>query len=92
MLIHVTAVECVGPSTLRVWFDDDTVKDVDLGTELWGEAFEPLRDPQVFRRVFVNHETGTVEWPNGADLAPTYLYQKGMAVATEAAARIAPTT
>ena len=28
MLLHVTAVECVGPRTLRVWFDDDTVKEL----------------------------------------------------------------
>lgn len=39
MLIHVIDVECVGPRALRVWFDDDTVKDVDLTNELWGEVF-----------------------------------------------------
>ena len=26
MLLHVTAVVCVGPTSIRVWFDDDTVK------------------------------------------------------------------
>lgn len=80
MLVRVTAVECVGPSTVRIWFDDDAVREIDLGGELWGEAFEPLRDPDVFKRVFVNHETGTIEWPNGADLAATFLYEKGVAV------------
>lgn len=80
MLLHVTAVECTGQRTLRVWFDDDTVKDVDLSGELWGEVFEPLRDGEFFRQVFLNVETGTVEWPNGADLAPTYLHERGVSV------------
>ncbi|MDH3206525.1 MAG: DUF2442 domain-containing protein [Gemmatimonadota bacterium] len=82
MLVHVTAVECVGPRAIRVWFDDQAVKDVDLSQELWGEVFEPLRDPDFFRQVYVNEETGTIEWPNGADLAPTFLYEKGVGVST----------
>ena len=80
MLLHVTAVECMVPRTLRVWFDDNTVKDVDLTDELWGEVFTPLRDPEFFQQVFVNPETGTVEWPNGADLAPSFLHERGVAV------------
>ena len=80
MLARVTAVELVGPSTIRVWFDDESVRDVDLSGELWGEVFEPLRDPAFFRQVYVNTETGTIEWPNGADIAPTFLRQKGVAV------------
>ena len=43
-----------------------------------GQVFDPLRDPEFFKRVFLNEETGTVEWPNGADLAPTFLYEKGV--------------
>jgi len=80
MLVRVAAVECVGPSTIRVSFDDGTVKDVDLSGDLWGEVFERLRDPAFFRQVFVNEETGTIEWPNGADLAPTFLMEKGSPV------------
>jgi hypothetical protein len=51
MLVHVTAVECVGPRAIRVWFDDDAVKDVDLSEELWGEVFTPLRDLEFFSQV-----------------------------------------
>jgi len=80
MLLHVTAVQCVGPTALRVWFDDESVKDVDLSGELWGEVFEPLRDAAFFRRVRVNEEIGTIEWPNGADLSPTFLHEKGVPV------------
>ena len=41
------------------------------------EPIEPLRDPEFFARVSVNPETGTIEWPNGADLAPEFLLEKG---------------
>jgi len=79
MLSHVTSVECLEPYRLRVRFDDGSVKEVDLSEELWGEVFEPLRDPDFFRQAFVNPETGTVEWPNGADLAPSFLHERGVA-------------
>jgi len=49
---------------------------------------DPLRDPDYFRRVRLNSETGTVEWPNGADFAPTFLREKGTAT-DGAASRIA---
>lgn len=78
MLLRVIAVECTGPHRLSVAFDDGTSVDVDLAEELWGEVFEPLRDPDYFRRARLNPETGTVEWPNGADFAPTFLREKGM--------------
>jgi len=45
--------------------------------ELHGEVFEPLRDPEVFAQVKINPETGTIEWPNGADLAPEFLHKQG---------------
>ena len=80
MLVRVTSVECVGPRAVRVSFDDDTTKEIDLSDELWGEVFEPLRDPDFFRQVSLNEETGTIEWPNGADLAPSFLHEKGVAV------------
>lgn len=59
---------------LRVEFDEGSTRDVDLGGELWGEMFEPLRDPAMFRSVALDDELGTVVWPNGADLDPDVLY------------------
>ena len=41
---------------------------------------EPLKDTGFFRRVAVNPETGTIEWPNGADFAPEFLHEIGRAV------------
>jgi uncharacterized protein DUF2442 len=80
MFLHVIKATHLGGYRLRLEFDDGAAKDVDLSNELYGEVFEPLRDPKVFARVAVNPETGTIEWPNGADFAPEFLYEAGTPV------------
>lgn len=61
---------------LFVRFDDETQGEVDLEGILYGEAFEPLKNQEAFRLVHVDEEVGTVVWPNGADVAPEYLYER----------------
>jgi len=51
---------------------------VNLADELDSEVFLPLRDPAFFAQVRLNEETGTIEWPNGADFAPEFLAQLGL--------------
>ncbi|PJB65744.1 MAG: DUF2442 domain-containing protein [Armatimonadetes bacterium CG_4_9_14_3_um_filter_58_7] len=51
--------------------------DVDLSHELHGPVFEPLKDTRVFRNFAVHPEFRTLCWPNGADLAPEFLYEMG---------------
>lgn len=80
MILHVESVRHLGDFRLRLGFSDGVTKDVDLEGELYGEAFEPLRDLDLFRQVRVSPETRTVEWPNGADLAPEFLYRVGKTV------------
>ncbi|MGF1540495.1 MAG: DUF2442 domain-containing protein [Pleurocapsa sp.] len=62
----------------RVWlmFADAVEGEVDLKSELWGEIFEPLNDKARFAELALNTELGTIVWPNGADFAPEFLYQK----------------
>jgi hypothetical protein len=81
MFLHVNAVTHRHRFTLRIEFSDGSIRDVDLSDDLRGEMFEPLRDPTVFAQVRVNRDTGTIEWPNGADLAPEFLHEKGTEVA-----------
>jgi hypothetical protein len=73
-VVHVTAVEPLEGFRLRLTFEDGTAGEVDLVDELWGPVFEPLRDRAFFVRVSVDHECGTIVWPNGADFAPEWLY------------------
>lgn len=77
MFLHVTDVRHLGGYELRVDFNNGASKVVDLSGELHGEVFEPLRDPEMFRRAAVDPETGTVAWPNGADFAPEFLFEIG---------------
>jgi Protein of unknown function (DUF2442) len=75
MIIHVTQVKVVGPFSLEVAFDDGARKRVNLRRELYGPIFEPLRDPDYFARVYLDPDSRTITWPNGADFAPDFLYQ-----------------
>lgn len=61
---------------VHIRFADGTEGDVDLGGELYGEVFEPLRDINVFKTFTVHPIFHTLCWPNGADLAPEFLYDK----------------
>ena len=61
---------------LHLRFSDGTEGDVDLEAELHGEIFEPLKDLAYFKQFTVNQELHSVTWPNGADFAPEFLYEK----------------
>ncbi len=75
MIIHVTEVKVVGPHSLELKFDNGIRKRVNLRRELYGPIFEPLRDPAYFAKVYVDPNSRTVTWANGADFAPDFLYQ-----------------
>ena len=75
MIIHVTHVKVVGKFSLELTFDDGVRKRVNLRKELYGPIFEPLRDPAYFAKAYVDPDSRTVSWPNGADFAPDFLYQ-----------------
>jgi hypothetical protein len=62
--------------TVHIRFADGTEGDVDLTDELHGEVFEPLKDINVFKTFSIHPEFHTLCWPNGADLAPEFLYER----------------
>ena len=56
-------------------FEDGVEGVVDLSRLLRFEGvFAPLQDRTEFARMTVDHDLGTVCWPNGADLDPDVLY------------------
>lgn len=75
-MLHVIEARYLFGHTLHVRFDDGSEGEVDLGDQLEGEVFEPLKDPAFFGRVAVHPEFGTVHWPNGADIAPEFLHER----------------
>ena len=59
---------------IRLRFGDGTCGVIDLEEQLWGEVFEPLKDVAVFQNFRLDPQLQTIVWPNGADLAPEFLY------------------
>ena len=76
MLPRISYAEVRSPFRVWVEFVDSTAGEIDLSGELWGEVFEPLKDPDMFRQMTLDPELGTLVWPNGADFAPEFLYEK----------------
>lgn len=77
----VTAVLVSHPYTLEVTFEDGMIRRVDVEPTLSKGIFIELRDPALFAQVTVDADAGTVVWPNGADLAPEFLYESGAGIA-----------
>lgn len=80
MFLHIQELEYLEGYKLRLTFNNHVTQDVDLEEELYGEIFEPLKNIELFQQVFLNPETNTIEWPNGADFAPEFLYDLGQPV------------
>ena len=75
MLNDVTRVEPRGRYRLWLQFQDGIEGEIDLEPHLTFQGvFAPLRDPTYFARVRVNHDLGTISWPNDADWDPLVLY------------------
>lgn len=75
-MIDVVEARYLHDYTVWLKFEDGTAGEVDLAGELHGPIFEPLRDPEYFRRFMVSPDLGTISWPNGADFAPEFLYER----------------
>lgn len=70
-LVDVTGVRVLARHVVELTFDDNSVRVIDLEDWLAGPAFAPMRDDyDVFCAVKVNTQSGTIEFPNGADLSP----------------------
>ena len=87
MIPKLESAEYVTGHTIRLKFADGTEGDVDLKDELWGKVFEPLKDPETFRRFLLNDELNPVTWATGADLAPEFLYERAAAQGADATDR-----
>jgi Protein of unknown function (DUF2442) len=71
---EVVGVAVIRPHVMRLLIDDGVVRDVQhLPGEASGPLLDPLSDSEYFAQVSVDHEAGTVIWPNGLDLAPEVL-------------------
>lgn len=75
MMLRVTDVDYIKDYQLLLTFSDGKKKMVDLRPYLTGEVFGELLDREKFIQYGLT--TYTIEWANGADLAPEFLYEIG---------------
>jgi len=73
-MVRIRGVEALDGFRVRLSLTDGSTREVDLRPYLNGPVFEPVRsDAGFFRSVQVDHELGTIVWPNGADIDPDVL-------------------
>lgn len=76
-MLRIVDVDYVGGYELLIAFSDGVRKRVDLKPYLTGKVFGELLDPAKFVQYGLTRVT--IEWANGADLAPEFLYEIGTA-------------
>jgi hypothetical protein len=77
-LVCVRAVQPLDGLRAHLSFTDGSERDMDLSPYLHGPIFEPIRrSPVLFAAVYVDPDSETLTWPNGADIDPDVLYYDG---------------
>jgi len=73
LFIEVVRAEYLSGYTLKLEFNDGTTKTIDFLPLLDGEVYEPLKELAFFKDFSIKFNT--IEWKNGADFAPEFLYR-----------------
>ncbi len=76
----VIDVSYIGEYKLKLKFENNECKMVDLQPHLEGKIFEPLKNISYFQSARLNKDIDTVVWPNHADFSPDFLYEIGQPV------------
>ncbi len=77
--IEISSVEALNDTTLLLAFNNGEKRLFNVN-QLNGEAFEPLKEPSIFKNASV--EFGVVTWLNGKiDCAPEYMYSHSETIA-----------
>ena len=74
--LEITKAKYLGDYRIRLWFNNGEIRVVDLDDSLDRGVFTQLRDKSYFQRFSIPFNT--IEWENGADFAPEYLYEHGV--------------
>lgn len=76
-MLRVVDVDYIRNYEILVTFNNGIRKKIDLEPYLTGEVFGELLDKDKFIQYGLTRVT--IEWANGADLAPEFLYEIGTA-------------
>lgn len=72
----VLRVEVIPPYTLKVWFEDGSIKLYDFTPNFKYKVYSKLKNPGFFKHAYVNGDT--VGWSDEIDIAPEELYENGI--------------
>ena len=72
MFLEVVKANYLDGYKIQLLFNNGETKVVDLSNSLNVKVFTPLKDIEYFKRFSIKFNT--IEWENGADFAPEYLY------------------
>ena len=73
MLMEVIKADYLDGYRLRLRFSNGETRIADMESSLTGPVFQPLKDIEYFKKFSIPFNT--VQWENGADFAPEYLYE-----------------
>ena len=77
MLKDIVKVRVLGGYNVYLKYEDGVEGEIDLADIIkFDGVFEPLKEPERFRELYLNKELGTICWPCGADLDPDVLYAR----------------
>ena len=77
MFIEVIEATYLDGYRVKLLFNNGEPRIADLSQSLNGSVFAPLRDIDYFKKFSIKFNT--IEWENGADFAPEYLWDIGTA-------------
>lgn len=75
--MEIIRAEYLNGYRIRMEFSNGEVRTADLESSLSGPIFLPLKDIDYFKRFSIPFNT--IQWENGADFAPEYLYEISVA-------------
>lgn len=85
-LLRVIDVEYLHDYEMKLEFNNGEVRIVDFDPLLHGKFFDELRDKHKFIQFALT--PWTLEWYNGVDFAPEFLYEHSVAVNNESFAHV----
>ena len=75
-MLEITQAKYLTDYKIQVAFNDGKSGSLDLEKALWGPVFAPLKNKEKFKSFHLSKTLHTIQWPNDADFAPEFLYQK----------------
>ncbi|MEM8894765.1 MAG: DUF2442 domain-containing protein, partial [Bacteroidota bacterium] len=73
LLIQVKTAKHITDYKIELTLSNGLTGVVNLGDEIWGEVFEPLKNVNYFKTF--EKDRWTIGWDCGADFAPEFLYE-----------------